>query len=321
MNQAIAAGVDIGGSWTKLALIQADGTVLQQERIPTGAQAGAAAYLERLQNTLHELVSNQPELCGIGLALPGFLSDDRSSITFNPNTPALVGYNFADLLAPLGLPIHIEQDLNVPAVAEYHLGAGRGSRRFMSGSIGTGLGAAAIINGELLRFSSHTIGDSGHVILDPDGPTCPVGCHGCGEALTSAAAVERAALQLLDDPRAGRLRSALQDGRVPAVAVIEACQQGDPLAIEILSGIGRWLGQWFASLAPIFLPDTIVLCGGVAEAGEPLRAACEARFLELSGPEYTHCTIKLGLFKSLAGVIGAAVPLLQEKVRDGLQDR
>ena len=313
MGLPAAVGVDIGGTYTKIALVQADGTILRQERIPTGSNVDPGPYLVKLKDRLRDFAASQPAPLGIGLGLPGFLSPDRHSILYNPNTPALLGIDFASELAPLGLPIAIEQDLNIPALAEYHLGAGRGSRRFMTGAIGTGLGAAVIIDGELVRFAGHTLGDSGHIILDPDGPTCTAGCHGCAEALTAIPGVERAALRALDDPRAGPLRAAMVDGRVPARAVIQACQQGDPLAVEIMSGIGRWLGQWIASLTPMFFPDLVVLCGGIAEAGEPLLAACRARFYALAGQEYARCEIAPGQFKGLAGVIGSAVPFFVEK--------
>ncbi len=313
MELPCAIGVDIGGTFTKVALVRADGRILRQTRLPTVARQDPGPYLNRLVETLGEFALSRPKPSGIGLALPGFLSEERRSITFNPNTPALVGVDFVDLLEPLGLELQIDQDLNAPALAEYHLGAGRGSRRFLSASIGTGLGAAVIIDGALLRFSSHTVGDSGHVILDPNGPRCQVGCRGCAEALVSTQGVERAALMAIDDPRAGRLQAAYSGGRVPAQAVISACQERDPLAVEIMSAIGSWLGQWLASLAPIFLPEKVVLCGGVAEAGAPLLAACRARFIELAGPEYTHCEISLSLFMGLAGVIGAATPFLLER--------
>ncbi len=306
-----AIGVDIGGSFTKIALVGAEGAILRDVSIPSDIQVEYKPYLERLISAVASLITDEPPPLGIGMALPGFLADDRHSITFNPNTPALVGVDMFEALSPLGLPLAFEQDLNVPALAEYYLGAGRDVRRLMSGTIGTGLGAAMIIDGELLRFSSHTIGDSGHIVLDPEGPTCLVGCHGCAEALTAVPAVEREAIKALADPRSARLRSALQpDGRIPASAVIKACQQGDPLAGEIMAGIGRWLGQWLACLAPVFLPERIVLCGGISEAGEALLAACRERFYEITGPEYARCDILLGKYKGYTGVIGAAIPFL-----------
>ena len=101
-----------------------------------------------------------------------------------------------------------------------------------------------------------------------------------------------------------------QTYRITAHEVISAVKVGQPWAIEIIDQIGDWLGQWLASVSPIFLPSHIVLCGGVAEAGEPLRKKAETRFRELSGPEYTQCVIALSHFGGRAGVIGAAAPFL-----------
>jgi glucokinase len=230
----------------------------------------------------------------------------------SPNTPSLVGLDYFDRLADLGLPLHLEQDLNATALAEYHFGAGQGAARLLTAAIGTGLGAAVIVEGEVLRFAGNTAGDNGHIILDPGGPACTAGCQGCAEALTTVAAIERAALERQAEPAAAALRLAAVDGRISAHAVIAAARAGDTLATDIMRGIGLWLGQWLASLAPIFLPERVVLCGGVTEAGESLLEAASERLHALSGPDYSRCTVALGQFGSRSGVVGAAVPYLLE---------
>lgn len=233
-------GVDVGGTNTKIALVAADGAILRQAGIPTGTHGDPAPFLGQLAEVLGELVGAGPR--GIGMALPGFFAPDGRSIVFNPNTPALVGIDFVGWLGQFGLPVRLEQDLNGPALAEYAFGAGRGARRLMTAPIGTGLGAAVMVDGELLRFTFNSAGDTGHVILQPGGPRCTAGCSGCAEALIAAPAVERAALEALDDPRAAALRAACHDGRIPARAVIAAARAGDPLANEIMRQIGRWCG-------------------------------------------------------------------------------
>jgi glucokinase len=289
-----AIGIDIGGTQTKLATVAENGEIIHIENITTAAREEPSAYLDHLVERVGQLAIDTA-ITGIGLAAPGFLAEDHRSIRYNPNTPALVGIDFVDLLAPFGLPVHLEQDLNVPTVAEYYYGEFRGAVRLMTASIGTGLGAGFMIGDRVLDFAGSTIGDTGHIILEPDGPTCTAGCHGCAEALIATPNIERLAEK---------------HGHRKAREVISAAQEGQSWAIEIIEQIGNWLGQWLASLAPIFLPSHIVLCGGVAEVGELLRKKAEARFRELSGPEYTQCLIGLSRFGGRAGVIGAAAPFL-----------
>jgi glucokinase len=244
------------------------------------------------------------------MSLPGFLAPDLRSIQFNPNTPSLVGIDFRSLLEPFGLPVAIEQDLNTPTLSEHAFGAGRGSRRFMTATMGTGVGAGVMLDGELLRFTGNSAGDTGHIILEPDGPTCQVGCHGCAEALVTISAVEREARARLSGPAVPEEWLSVAPESVTARQVIEAARRGDALAVEIMRLIGSRIGQWLASLAPIFLPDRIALCGGIIEAGAPVLSACQERFLQLTAPDYARCEIVPSRFGELAGIIGAATNFL-----------
>jgi glucokinase len=309
MPAGLAIGIDIGGTYTKIAVIDKHGEPAWNASFPTAAQSGVPDYLAQIQHTLDDLVKTFDPL-GIGLALPGFLRQDMRAIAYSPNTPALVGVEFVALAERYGLPVHVEPDLNVPALAEYFYGAGKGVDRLMTGVIGTGLGAAMVVNGALLRIFGGIAGDNGHIILKPGGPPCTAGCRGCAEAMIATPAIERLSAAYLEDPRAAFIQQAFQEGHFQAGVVIEAARRGDELACAIMEEIGAWIGQWLASLAPIFMPERIVLCGGVSAAGEVLRRAAEERFRQLAGAGYSHCDIRLSRFTNLAGVIGAAVPVL-----------
>jgi glucokinase len=296
-----AIGIDIGGTLTKLAILSEAGEIGHSETLRTAAREDPGEYLEQLVQRIGRLVRKYP-VEGIGLAAPGFLSSDRRSIRYNPNTPALVGIDFVDLLEPLHLPVRLEQDLNVPTIAEYYFGEFRGAARLMTASIGTGLGAGFMIAGHALDFAGSTIGDTGHIILEPDGPRCTAGCHGCAEALIATPNIVRLA----------KKQTARKSSHLTAHVVITSAREGQPWAVEIIEKIGDWLGEWLACLSPIFLPSHIVLCGGVAEAGEVLRARAERRYRALGGPEYTRAVIVLSRFGGRAGVIGAAAPFLMK---------
>jgi glucokinase len=298
-----AIGIDIGGTNTKLAIVLEDGEIQYLETLPTASRQDPQDYLSSLIQRIDQYIKAN-RIIGIGIGAPGFLSKDRRSIRYNPNTPALVGIDFVSLLDPFNLPVLLEQDLNVPTIAEYTFGEFRGAPRLMTASIGTGLGAGLVIEGKVLDFSGSTIGDTGHIILEPDGPACTAGCHGCAEALIATPNIERLA------EKSNRNKS----HQIRAQEVISAANEGQPWAVDIIEQIGMWLGQWLASVSPIFLPSHVILCGGVAEAGEPLRKKAEARFRELSGPEYTQCVIALSHFGGRAGVVGAAAPFLKKNL-------
>lgn len=295
-----AIGIDIGGTLTKIAIVSEHGEIRHIEKLRTAAQTDTKEFLGRLIQSIEKMV-DQTVITGIGIAVPGFLSENRHAIRYNPNTPALVGLDFINLLNHFHLPVWLEQDLNVPTMAEYHFGEFRGAPRLMTASIGTGLGAGFMIEDRVLDFAGSTIGDTGHIILQPDGPTCTAGCHGCAEALIATPNIER-------------LAETYGRSHVPAEKVISAAKEGQQWAIEIMDQIGDWLGQWLASLSPIFLPSHIVLCGGVTETGELLLKRTETRFRELSGPEYTQCVIAISRFGGHAGVIGAAAPFLTNSI-------
>lgn len=304
-----AIGIDIGGSFTKIALVDQTANLTHLEVIPTASHSGIDAYFSNIDSIITSLLAEHP--IGIGITLPGFLSDDGCCITYNPNTPALEQIDFVNRFSRFGLPVITEQDLNAPAISEYYFGAGKGSRRFMAISIGTGVGVGMIINGQVLRFTGYTTGDTGHIIIEPDGPTCSGGCHGCAEALVTVPAIEREALEALEIGQAEHLRQYLLEGKIPAKAIIQASRMGDPIAVKIMTHIANRLGIWLSSLAPIFLPEKIALCGGVAEAGDFFIEVCRKRFYSLTGPKYSqNCEIVFGAFKGLAGVVGAAASFL-----------
>ena len=177
----------------------------------------------------------------------------------------------------LGLPVFVDNDANMAALAEHRAGAARGTSEAVMLTIGTGIGGGLILRGELYRGAIGAAGELGHMVIDKDGPPCQGNCpnHGCVESLASGTALAREALRVAQ--RATGLRA--RAGRSPTgrelagPLVTELAHDGDEAAIEVLRTIGSNLGVAIASLVNIFNPEVVVIGGGVIAAGELLLAA------------------------------------------------
>jgi glucokinase len=312
MNQSIPyiLGIDIGGTQTKFGLVDATGKISAFRTIPTEATGDPQPFLESLSQIAQEMIDTASgKVAGIGYSVHGYIDQARSGPIVCPNTPALRGVNLRHWTENrFGLPVVINTDLTAHALAEYYFGTGQGVRRFLCLAIGTGLGAGVIIEGDALRFVGGCAGDNGHVIIQPGGPSCSMGCHGCAEALCGTAGVERLA----------RERLGLD---IPAHEVIAGAREGHPDMVAIMQQIGQWLGLTVASLCSIFLPERVALSGGTTEAGDVLLHACQQQFRELVGRYheetirvaadfYQGVEIVMGKLRGQTGVVGAAVELL-----------
>jgi glucokinase len=309
-----ALGIDIGGTNLKLGIVRQDGEVMAFERFPTKAQGSTAeAFISRLYEQIAGLLAqNRDALVGIGVSTHGFINADHTAPMVCAATPALTGVKITRLLGDkFGLPVRLHNDLIAHALAQYYYGVGRGVQRFMCLTVGTGLGAGVIIDGQPLTFSGGATGDSGRLILMPGGPACGYGVSGSAEAMCGTAAIERLALEYYGFA-------------LPAHDVIAAAQrEDDPLAIKIMDEIGAVVGWTIASLCAIFQPQRVALTGGTAEAGNALLVPARLRYEEMmvnynrmlaesSGGIFGKAEIVLGEAREQSGLVGAVALLLQE---------
>ncbi len=262
------AGVDIGGTTTKMALIGQDGRIEGQRSIPT-ASLSAADFVDRLRVAIQEAPWRADRL---GVAVAGFVNPAHDFVAYNPNLPWLERYPIRDALQQtLGLPVTLEVDSNAAALAEWRFGAGRGSDRFLCLTAGTGLGGGMMVGGKILRFAYECLGDVGHVIVEPGGTRCSCGGVGCAEALVGAAAVTG------QFQKAGGSANDLRD-------VIEQAGAGDSRAARAIGDAGGWLGLALATLGNILFPDRVAIAGGLSEAGDLLLEPCRRKFRENASP-------------------------------------
>ncbi|MFM2351760.1 MAG: hypothetical protein RL096_241 [Actinomycetota bacterium] len=302
-------GIDIGGTKIAGALVDIDGNIVAESKVPTPAQ-DPDALVDAVVALVTEL-SLGKEVLGVGVAAAGFIDADQANIIYAPNLSWRNEPFKAKLQAKLPLPVIIENDANAAAWAEFRYGAGKGYQHMIMLTIGTGVGGAVIVNGQMLRGGFGIAGELGHLRVVPNGKLCGCGQHGCLESYGSGTALLKAAKDLAgsDLEIGSRLRELeAQAGELTGAQVYTAILERDPGALQILTELGSWLGEAIGSLTAVLDPQVVVIGGGVSAAGDlllnPIREAYLAHLpargfrpeLEIKGAEFVND----------AGVVGAA---------------
>jgi len=311
----LAIGVDVGGTKVAAGVVDEDGRIIAKLKRSTPAaspsrteEAIADAVTELLDH--HQVTGHRVEAIGLGAA--GFVDSARATMLFAPNLAWRDEPLKERVEERLGREVVVENDANASAWAEARFGAARGYRDVMLVALGTGIGAAIIIGGELYRGRWGIAGEPGHVRVVPDGRLCGCGNRGCWEQYCSGNALVAEAREFARRTPGGAIRLLQLGGGTPegitGPVITQAAAEGDPAALRCFQTIGGWLGQGLADLAAILDPACFVIGGGVSGAGEllvdPARAAFEHA---LTGRGHRPLAeIKVAQLGEDAGIVGAA---------------
>jgi glucokinase len=303
-------GVDMGG--TKLLAGAVDTGLSVHHRVQrTLTGLDQATVLDVAVEAVEEArASAGGEIAAVGFGIPCLMDQRSGRGVIAVNLP-LANVPFGDIMAErLGLPVFVDNDANMAALAEHRAGAARGTSEAVIMTIGTGIGGGLILRGELYRGGIGAAGELGHVVIDMNGPPCQGNCpnHGCVESLASGTALALEALRVAQERPDSGLGRALAAGReLVGPLVTELAHDGDQAAIDVLATIGTNLGVAIASFVNIFNPEVVVIGGGVIAAGElllgPARAEVAARALPPSKDEVRIVAAQFGVE---AGMVGAA---------------
>ena len=309
MSGAETIGVDLGGTKVLVGVVGEGREILYQDREVSAGQ-GQDELLATLEREVRQAMDAQPDVAGIGLGIPCTIDRERGVAISAVNLP-IRDLPIRDWMHDrLGLPVFIDNDANVAALAELRFGAAQGARDAVMLTVGTGIGGGVIVNGEVYRGSTGAASEPGHMVIDVNGPPCQGNCpsNGCLETFTSGTALAREGRAMAEQNPDSALGKALaENGEIDGKAVTDAARAGDAAALEVVEEAGRLLGVGLSGLANIFEPAVFVIGGGVGKIlGELIVGPAREELRRRALPPMNEVPVKLAELGPDAGMIGAA---------------
>jgi glucokinase len=310
-------GVDLGGTLLRAGLLNRQGRLLDWQSMPIEARQGPQAGMERIRGLIAHLVAKIGQDClkAIGIGSTGPLDRERGTIQ-NPYT--LPGWEDVPVASPLsqafGVPVVLENDADAAALGEYWLGAGRSVDRLYMVTIGTGVGTSFVERGAVYRGIQGAHPEGGHLVLQPGGPPCYCGAHGCMESLVAGPSITRRAQELAATQPYSQLLTMAGGSLeiVDAPLLMQAARDGDAGSLALVTQIAGEIALGLFNIAVLFLPDVIALGGGVFENLDLFQPAILEVFRSTTaiGPINRVKLLPAQLGKR-AGVYGAAYAAIQ----------
>lgn len=319
----IGIGVDIGGTFVKLYVMNDHGEIFRKEKLDTNASAGTKEFVAQIGNFINHIKTEfADQRVAVAIGAPGDVDHQKGVLRYTPNLKITQGKDWplADQLEKYtSIRPYIANDATLAAWGIYEADLKRQGTNVLIVTLGTGVGGGLILNKELYQGSHGTAGEIGHMkIADTQtGPLCGCGGRGCLEAFVGTIGIKRRALQSIVDHPNSILASLLQqetDFKVEFVA--KAAEQGCPQALQIWQDTGHYLGIGIANLALILDIDTVVLTGGVSGAAPyflpALRQILASQQIKTPFKNLTLCTSK----NPDIGGVGAAMYAIYRAQQD-----
>ena len=323
-DRQLTVGIDVGGTKTACVVTDAADHVLLHDIQPTDAGRlpdQLATMVRRAVDTMGAGTSDR--VAAVGVAVPGHVEPERGTVTLAVNLGGQATELGPQLTERVGLPCYIEHDARSAASWVYAT-AGHAGTDLAYISLGTGISAGIVLDGEIFRGENGLAGEIGHACADPDGAECACGLRGCLEATCAGPAIARLARQAAAEAPPGL------DSRRGAADVFHAAAAGDALALDVVTLVSGHLARAIRGLLFTLGVRHVVIGGGVAAAGEdllrPLLAAIdrERAASALAETAFAQTTIELLSPEIEAGARGAAA-IARQRVeadqREGVGER
>jgi glucokinase len=302
-------GIDLGGTETKIGIVEEDGKIVEKKVIPTRVSEGRTTVVTRIGEAINELLVksgiDSKQIIGIGVGSPGSIDHDTGTVLFSPNLPDWSGFGLAAMLERVtGIRTFVENDANSFILGEWAFGEFKGSQHMVGLTLGTGVGGGVITHGILMTGSKGYGGELGHTIVEPEGPVCGCGSHGCLEALASATAIVNLAREYSKRfPQSTIFASPELNSKV----VFDAAREGDLAATLIVERATRALAIAIGNFIHVFNPEHLVIGGGISRAGDLLINGIREKLPAFVMTSFNGTfSITLSKLVENAGITGAA---------------
>lgn len=324
-SRGYVVGIDMGATHLSAVLTDFGSLVIDEFEIPFKVSDGPEACLEQANQVVETmLVKNNlafSKLNAIGIGVPGPI-DSQAGMVFAP--PIMPGWDGFPIQAHLekkwGVPVSLNNDAELGALGEWAYGVGRGENYLAYIKVGSGVGSGLLFNGQIYRGATGSAGEIGHLTLEENGPLCDCGNYGCLEALAGGRAIARQAREAIKKGQRTLLSNIVPVESLTARDVTSAARRGDLVAQNIMTTAGHYLGIAIAGLVNLFNPQTVVVGGGVAQAGDlllqPIRDTVAQRSLKASARTVKINTALLRRHSSGMGAIVQALTIALHQIAD-----
>ncbi|MDE1920899.1 MAG: ROK family protein [Candidatus Omnitrophica bacterium] len=295
-------GVDVGGTNIKLGVVGPSGEVIVRNSFATKPFAShrnklIAALSREIEASIITAGLTRRQIAGVGIGLPGLVDFEKGAVRFLPNIPGWTNVPLKSILQKtLKLPVYVDNDVKMITLAESQFGAGRGVKNFVCLTLGTGVGAGLILNGELYRGEGNAAGELGHMPLNEQGPRCNCGGWGCFETYVGNRALFGLASRVMKKPG------------MTTPMMFALAKKGNKKALFYWKTAAERIGNGLVGIVNLLNPRLIIIGGGVSHNEKflfkTITATIRRRAMRLQGRAFK---IKRAEFKDDAGIIGAYV--------------
>lgn len=300
---------DIGGTFIKCGVISDSGSIIRQFQTPTEAAKGGKALMSKLISLTRKVLDEEKGIAGVGVSTGGQVSPKTGEVLWATDIlPGWTGMKVKEIMEKeFNLPVFVDNDANAAALGEKWAGSARGVEDFLFIIIGTGLGGAIVLNGEVYRGSRGSAGEWGHTIIHKGGLSCTCGGKGCFEQYASFTGI----VNYIQDKSKGIIND-----DIDAKMIFQKAAKGDLLCQEAVDWFIDNLALGIGNLLHVFNPSLVILGGNLIEEGEEILERVRTN-LKVYAEKYTMPSfmkgmeIKFAECGNNAGILGAAYGCLK----------